>query len=293
MPTPAVHIENLCYAYNGEAVLEDVCLDVAAGEFVVILGPNGGGKTTLVKCLLGLLTPTRGSVSLLGQAPPLGPGKVGYVPQKLAVHTGMPISVEHVVLLGLRHKKQSKASRRAMAQEALERVEMADCIHAQFAELSGGQQQRALVARALVANPKLLVFDEPTANIDPRGKLCLFELLRSLAGEVTVLVVSHDLIAASAGVTQVAAVNRQLLSARPQEHGSTLTPEMLSLLYGVHDPTCPVDGYLTGIASMLGDNHESLASLSVSANSLAQGKHALRHAPLRTATRPGSDAKGV
>ncbi|AGW14631.1 metal ABC transporter ATP-binding protein [Megalodesulfovibrio gigas] len=251
MPEPVIQLEHLSFAYNGDTILDDVSLTVDRGEFVVLLGPNGGGKTTLVKCLLGLLTPQRGTVRVLGHTPPLRPGAVGYVPQQTVVHKGLPITVEQVVQLGLRARSMSGAERKARALDALQRVGLTDCLHARFDELSGGQQQRALVARALAPRPGLLVFDEPTANIDPRGKHCLFELLGSLTGEATVLVVSHDLIAASAKVTRVAAVNRRILQASTEGGRSPLTPEMLALLYGTHDPDCPVDGYLAGIARML------------------------------------------
>ncbi|GAB7079978.1 metal ABC transporter ATP-binding protein [Megalodesulfovibrio paquesii] len=250
-----IDLNHVSFAYNGDTILDDVSLQIERGEFVVVLGPNGGGKTTLIKCLLGLLTPRRGTVKILGRTPPLGPGEVGYVPQQTVVHKGLPITVEQVVLMGLRTDGLSRAERSDRALEALQRVGLADCARSRFDELSGGQQQRALVARALVARPALLVFDEPTANIDPRGKHCLFELLGSLTGEATVLVVSHDIIAASARVTRVAAVNRRLLQTRiggeRTAASPVITPEMLSLLYGVHDPECPVDGYLSSIARML------------------------------------------
>lgn len=251
MPEPAIQLEHVSFAYNSDTILDDVSLTVDRGEFVVILGPNGGGKTTLVKCLLGLLTPRQGLVRILGKTPPLGPGEIGYVPQQTMVHKGLPITVEQVVQLGLRVRSLPRAERKVRALEALQRVGLTDCLHARFDELSGGQQQRALVARALAPRPRLLVFDEPTANIDPRGKHCLFELLGSLTGDATVLVVSHDLIAASAKVTRVAAVNRRLLQAQTDGSHTPLTPEMLALLYGTHDPDCPVDGYLTSVARML------------------------------------------
>lgn len=247
----AIEIRGLEFAYNGETVLDDVHLAVRAGEFVVVLGPNGGGKTTLVKCLLGLLTPRRGTVRVLGQTPPLGPGLVGYVPQQAGTRKGFPITVEQVVQLGLGRDAAAGSARRNQVLEALARVEMVHLAKCRFDALSGGQQQRALVARALAPRPRLLIFDEPTANIDPRGKLCLFEMLGQLARDTTVLVVSHDLVAASVGVTRVAAVNRRLLSAVAGPQG-VLTPEILSLLYGVHDPRCPVDGYLASVAGLFG-----------------------------------------
>lgn len=253
MTTPAVETHDLWFAYDTEPVLESVTMTLDQGKFLVVVGPNGGGKTTLIKCMLGLLAPTRGTVLILGRDPVRDTTPVGYVPQRIEAPSGLPVSVLDVVLMGLSRRGFAAFSKRRedkhLALRALERVQMDSLADRHFGSLSGGQKQRALVARALVAEPKILIFDEPTANIDPQGKLCLYELLASLAGEISVVLVSHDLVAASARVDAVAAVNKELIMGA----GQNVTKDMLTLLYGVHSHPCPMDDYLRGIASSFGD----------------------------------------
>lgn len=127
-------------------------------------------------------------------------------------------------------------------------VKAAGVLHKALDALSGGQKQRVLVARALVSDPALLLFDEPTSNIDPQGKVCLFDLLSSLSSAITIVMVSHDLISASTRISSVAAVNRKLIQNRSRE----LTPTMLELIYGTHDASCPMDDYIKGMSSIFG-----------------------------------------
>lgn len=243
MPDKALELENVSFAYNGgEEALTGVSLSVDRGAFLTIIGPNGGGKTTLVKILLGLLKPSRGTVRVLGDDPARVSPSVGYVPQHSNFEAKFPITVKDVVLLGLDHSKRHRLGvvRRhgdeAMA--ALKRVDMEGYASRRFDTLSGGQRQRVLVARAMVSSPDLLLFDEPMSNIDPHGKVCLFDILAHLNESVTVAMVSHDILSASAGITDVAVVNKRLIQ------GREVTPEMLELLYGVHGDSCPLDGYL-------------------------------------------------
>jgi zinc transport system ATP-binding protein len=249
MTGKAIELENVGFAYNGgERVLAGVDLAVERGAFLAIIGPNGGGKTTLVKILLGLLIPQEGSVSVLGGDPARRAPNVGYVPQHSDFETGFPITVKDVVLLGLKHARQH-AFRRAKkygdrAMSALKGVDMADYANRRFDTLSGGQRQRVLVARAMVSSPELLLFDEPMSNIDPQGKICLFDILSHLSESITVAMVSHDLLSATAGITEVAVVNRRLIQ------GREITPEMLELLYGVHDSSCPLDGYMKTLGAL-------------------------------------------
>ncbi|TVM19517.1 metal ABC transporter ATP-binding protein [Oceanidesulfovibrio indonesiensis] len=253
MTTPAVEIRDLWFSYGSEPVLQGVSMTLEHGKFLVMVGPNGGGKTTLIKCMLGLLVPTRGTVRILGRDPVRDTVPVGYVPQRIEAPSGLPVSVLDVVLMGLSRRgftafaKRREDRRKAL--NALERVQLSELAGRSFESLSGGQKQRALVARALVADPRILIFDEPTANIDPQGKLCLYELLASLAGEISVVLVSHDLVAASARVDALAAVNRKLILGS----GRNVSEEMLTLLYGVHSHPCPMDDYLKGIASSFGE----------------------------------------
>ncbi len=249
MPEPAIALKNVFFAYNGGGdVLEDVCLTVQKRAFLAIVGPNGGGKTTLIKILLGLLKPDSGSVRVLGADPVGSAPAIGYAPQHQSFEPGFPITVLDVVLLGFarggRHGfgMPRRAADRALA--ALEQVDMAKYARRRFDALSGGQRQRVLAARALAADPQLLLFDEPTSNIDPHGKLCMFELLSELSKRITVVMVSHDLVSASAGVTDVAVVNKRLIQ------GREITPDMLQLAYGLHDAACPVGGYLKNLSTV-------------------------------------------
>lgn len=178
------------------------------------------------------------------------------MPQHAKVQPSFPVTVQDVVLLGLRRPAGLFAPRRwpgygkAERQKALDTlrmVDMADLAQRRFDALSGGQKQRVLVARALVSEPALLLFDEPTSNIDPQGKVCLFDLLAVLSRSITIVMVSHDLISASSRIGSVAAVNRTLI------HNSSrdLTPQMLELIYGTHDASCPLDEYIRGLSSIL------------------------------------------
>lgn len=186
---------------------------------------------------------------------------MGYVPQHAHVQPSFPITVLDAVLLGLRRKggllswghwPGYRSADRQKAMDSLRMVDMADLSGRRFDVLSGGQKQRVLVARALVSEPALLLFDEPTSNIDPQGKICLFDLLSILSESITIVMVSHDLITTSTRITSVAAVNRRLI----QHHGRELTPDMLALIYGTHDATCPMDEYIKGLSSVFGESRQ-------------------------------------
>ena len=251
MDEKVIEVSNLFFSYDGEDILEDVHLSVSAGEFIAVLGPNGGGKTTLLKLILGLLRPRRGVVRVFGETPAPAAGKVGYVPQHTEVKAGFPVTAEQVVLMGLSgaggrgigFTRRQKDSARA----ALERAGVLDCAGRRMDRISGGQRQRVLVARALVGEPELLLFDEPTSNIDPHGRLCFFELLADLRRSATLVVVSHDLSIATSQLSGVACVNRRLLY-NPE---SRITEEMLSLIYGPHEHSCPMGAYIHDVSEFL------------------------------------------
>ena len=256
-----IELAGVSFAYDGQDVLTDVNLTVRAGDFLAIIGPNGGGKTTLVKLMLGILAPRTGSVRVLGADPRDIRPAVGYVPQHAKVQPSFPVTVQEVVLLGLRRKDGLLAPRRwpcyrpeqkRKALDTLRMVDMADLAGRRFDALSGGQKQRVLVARALVSDPALLLFDEPTSNIDPQGKVCLFDLLAALSTSITIVMVSHDPISASSRISGVAAVNRTLI----QNPSRELTPRMLELIYGTHDASCPLDEYIRGVSSIFGDSDQ-------------------------------------
>jgi zinc transport system ATP-binding protein len=208
----AITLERVRFSYNGRVVLEDVDLTVAANEFVWMVGPNGGGKTTLLKLVLGLLTPDSGRVRVFGRSPRTARGHIGYMPQQLSLDPQFPISVMDVVLMGRLGRGGGRggyaAVDRKAATQALEQVGLADRANELFSELSGGQQRRMFVARALACEPELLILDEPTANVDQLLQRELYNLLEILKGKTTVVMVSHDPAFVGRFVRQVVCVNR-------------------------------------------------------------------------------------
>jgi zinc transport system ATP-binding protein len=192
---PALRFDSVDFGYDGRLVLRGVSLVVPRGAFAAVIGPNGGGKTTLLKLALGLVRPTRGTIEVLGGPPGRAGSRIGYVPQRAQTDPLFPALVEDVVLTGrLRPRGGAYAAAdRGAAAAAVERVGLADSLRRPFAVLSGGQRQRALIARALAAEPEMLLLDEPTANLDVAAERVLYDLLASLARALTIVMVSHDL----------------------------------------------------------------------------------------------------
>lgn len=194
--TTVVQLNDVSFAYPQRPILQHLCWQIPVGAFVALIGPNGGGKSTLLKLLLGLLTPHQGEVYVLGQTPHLAAPKVGYVPQFASFRRDFPISVLEVVLQGCFSRQRwwggwdQTAHERAQA--ALAEVGLADFTKRSVRELSGGQLQRVLIARALVSEPFLLLLDEPTANVDPCAEHEIFTLLAQLQQRLSIVVVSHD-----------------------------------------------------------------------------------------------------
>jgi len=209
-----VSIKDLSFAYDTQPVLEDVSLEVDAGDFLAIIGPNGGGKSTLLSLILGINTPQSGTIRVFGQAPAAAQNQIGYVPQNTDVNLNFPIKVFDVVLMGngARHHPLFgySAEEKACAAQALEQVGMADYTARRIGDLSGGQRQRVMIARALCRRPELLILDEPTASIDATGQKEIYDLLQKLNDEITVIVVSHDLSVILGYADKVAHVNRTL-----------------------------------------------------------------------------------
>ncbi len=236
------------FSYDGAPVLEDVDLAIRRGEFACIVGPNGGGKTTLLKLALGLLSPGHGQVSVLGRRPRRVRSQLGYTPQYVQFDAEFPASVMDVVLMGRLGVGPSigfcRREDRQAAREALAEVGLADHGHRPFSGLSGGQRQRVLIARALAARPELLLMDEPTSNLDPRTEGELHELLHRLNEKVTIALVSHDVGFVCEMVHRVICVNRTVSVHNTRE----LTAEVIAEMYGRHvraidhDSTCLGDG---------------------------------------------------
>lgn len=232
MSAPVVLIERVGFAYDSLPALQDIDLSVEEGEFLGIVGPNAGGKSTLLKLILGLLRPQTGRIRVLGRPPQEARRQVGYVPQHPGFARDFPITVEQAVLMGRLGSGRllggyARADRTA-THRALGEVEAADIAGRQIGTLSGGQLQRMLLARALVGNPRLLILDEPTANIDQRMEGEIFDLLRGLNRRMTILVVSHDIAFISSYVSRVACLNRTLVCHRT----AAIDGALIQALYG-------------------------------------------------------------
>lgn len=224
--SPIIQIDHLYYSYPNNPVLFDVSLKIHTGEFVAVIGPNGGGKTTLLKLILGFLKPTQGEVLVFGKPAPEAASDsshppLAYVPQAVRFDRLFPISVTEVVLGGLLHHLpwygRFQQSDRNATQEALERVGLGDFGHRAFGTLSGGQAQRVLIARALVCKPKLLLLDEPTASVDSQAEAAIYGILKELKGQMTILMITHDLRAAIDQVDRVFCVQGNVISLKPEE----------------------------------------------------------------------------
>jgi len=207
-------LENVSFSYNSAIIIDNVSLTVNARELSAIVGPNGGGKTTLLKLILGILRPKSGVIKLFGASPEVNRRLVGYVPQHIQFDPQFPITVSEVVSMGRlgfgRFFRFSKSDYHKV-DRALERMGIENLKNSLFSEISGGQRQRVLIARALVSDPKLLLLDEPTANIDAVAENQLFETLVELNKEMAMLMVSHDVSFVSAQVGKVICVNKKVI----------------------------------------------------------------------------------
>ena len=242
--TIVAQMEHVSFSYGTTEVLLDITLSVSNRDFLIVAGANGGGKTTLLKLFLGLLTSTRGTVQLLGDDPIKTAFRTGYVPQRAKVRAGFPLTVMDVVKMGRIRPGNMWFGYRAedteRARLALETVQMEKFQNRRFDMLSGGQQQRTLIARALVDSPELLLLDEPAANIDASMKAGIYNLLDEIRKEIPIICVSHDLTMLPRGVTGVICVDKTV-------HSHTVTsiptdllePSKCHLEYVLHSHSCP------------------------------------------------------
>jgi len=229
---PVIRLEGVSFSYDGVRVLEDVNLAVGELDFVCIVGPNGGGKTTLLKLFLGLLQPTKGTVSVFGETPEEARLRMGYMPQHALLDPLFPVRVMDVVLMGrmgiTRRVGPYRRADKEAAFNALREVEMHGLVERKFSALSGGQQQRVLIARALASNPEVLLLDEPTASLDLQVECEVYELLRELNERLTVVMASHDLSFVSRYVKSVVCVKRTVVVHPTSE----ITGDLIRELYG-------------------------------------------------------------
>ena len=223
----ALDFHHANFRYKEVPVLVDVSLRVEEGECVAMIGPNGGGKSTMLKLALGLLKPDSGTVQVFDHAPHTGCRLIGYVPQHLHFDPKFPVTCLEVVLMGRldrlpwwgRYSREDLAA----AGEILRRVGLVDIEERPFASLSGGQKQRVLIARALFTEPRILLLDEPTANVDLTVEERFVELLEELRARVTIVLVTHDLGLVERLTDQVICVNRRVHRHRVQDlDGETL-----------------------------------------------------------------------
>ena len=231
-----IETEGLAAGYDGNPVITNVNLRVEGDDFVGIIGPNGGGKTTLLKSVLGLLKPIEGSVKVFGRSPEETRNRIGYVPQYATFDEEFPITVKEVVQMGRRREKNfferysSEDGRRTA--EALKDVEMLNYDDTPISALSGGQKQRVFIARALVSDPDILLLDEPTASVDRKLEKGIYSLLKELNDRMAIVVVTHDIGVMSSYVTKVACLSGELYTSNEPY----MNREMLEDAY-----QCPVE----------------------------------------------------
>jgi zinc/manganese transport system ATP-binding protein len=249
-----LRLEGIGVRLGGREILRDVSFTVRAGEFAGLIGPNGAGKTTLLKVILGLQAPTAGRVLLNGRPRPRrGGGRlIGYVPQKLAIDPDMPLRARDVVALGIDGNRLGfplpSAARRDLVAEALQAVGAEAYAGARVGELSGGEQQRVMIAHAVVSRPRLLLLDEPLANLDLRSEAGIVSVLARLAREqqIAVLISAHDmnpLMRETDTIVYVAAGR-----AAAGRTGDVIRTEVLSPLYGSHVDVLHVHGRVLVVA---------------------------------------------
>lgn len=233
---PIIQLQGICAAYEQKQVLEDVNLTVYEKDFLGVIGPNGGGKTTLMKVILGLLKPTSGNINFFHEGTKCGEITMGYLPQYNSIDKKFPISVYEVVLSGLNRQKSLFRSfskeQHQKVQDVIKQMGLEGLEDRAIGQLSGGQLQRALLGRALVSDPKVIILDEPNTYIDKRFEGKLYSLLEEVNKERAIILVSHDIGTVLQNVKSIACVNGTL-----DYHPDTgITAEWLEAKFD-----CPID----------------------------------------------------
>jgi zinc transport system ATP-binding protein len=253
MPEPLAEVRDVTFGYGREVVLDHVNLTIESHDFLAVIGPNGGGKTTLLKAILGLVRPWSGEVAFHLPSGSDPRGRLGYVPQFSTFDRDFPLRIADMVLMGRlgRRSLLRPYSRedRAAAERALERLGLTGIARSHASEVSGGQLQRALIARALVSEPEILFLDEPTASIDAESRETLRELLEDLNRAIPIVVVTHDVTSLAPMVKRIACINRKLF----YHGGPELSLEVMEEVYG-----CPVELVTHGVPHrVLHDHHHT------------------------------------
>lgn len=252
MSEEVITVKNLSVSFDGQVILDDVNLSVRRSDFLGIIGPNGGGKTTLLKVILGLIQPDSGEVRLFGHPPREHMHRVGYVPQHSNLDLSFPASVFDVAMTGRMAMRpvmrRYTSADREVVRGALAEVEMDGLADRQIGKLSGGQRQRVFIARALAAEPEILLLDEPTASLDSQVGRSLYGLLERLSKDKTIVLVTHDIGVISKHVQKVACMNRQLFT-----HGDVgkIDTRTFERVYG-----CPVELIAHGVPHRVFELHD-------------------------------------
>ncbi len=246
-----VEMRGVYFSYGAMPVLENIDMTIYANDFLGIIGPNGGGKTTTLKLILGLVRPSKGTVTVFGKTPEEGRRSIGYIPQLLEFDHDFPVTVLDVVLMGRLGARglfrRYNGDDVAIAAESLERVGMASSRNRRVGDLSGGERQRVFIARALTTEPRLLLLDEPLSGIDTKWQSSFYELLRDLNEEMTIVLVTHDVGALSSYVEKVACLNCKLYY-----HGSTQE----GIEHLVETYQCPIELIAHGMPHRVLGDHE-------------------------------------
>jgi zinc transport system ATP-binding protein len=215
----AVSLKEVSFGFTSVPILEKVDLNVVAGDFIGVIGPNGGGKTTLLKLIIGLLNPSEGEIKIFGKEPKSARSQIGYVPQTSNLDKHFPITLEELVLLGAISKAslwgKYPKSVKEKAKYLIKEMELYHLKDRPFGCLSGGETQKALIARALICDPKILVLDEPTSNIDPTAEQKILEFILKNKKDKTIIMVSHDLEVVIKYVKNILFVNRSVTTTLP------------------------------------------------------------------------------
>jgi len=249
---PVIEIKDLDVFYGNVKALSGVNLTIDEKEYLGIIGPNGGGKSTLLKAILGLVKPSSGTVKVFGKNPEEARNTVGYVPQFSKFDKGFPISVVDVILMGCLSSRKGLFHRysrqeREKVENIMNELGIQDLKHRQIGQLSGGQLQRVLIARALAVEPKIMLLDEPTASVDAASREQIYEILNRLNDKITIIVVTHDMEVVSSYIKSIACLNVELYY-----HGEArLDNNTIKQVYGY-----PVDLIAHGIPHRVLKRHQ-------------------------------------
>lgn len=231
-----IEIQNVTAGYGTKIVLKDINLDIWKDDFLGIIGPNGGGKTTLLKLILGLLSPKSGTIRFFDGEKEVSSLKIGYLPQMNNIDKKFPISVREVVASGLAFEKPLFRKYTALQQERIEKVVgqmgLEDLVNRPIGELSGGQLQRVLLGRSIVSQPQVLILDEPNSYVDKRFESRFYQLLTEINKESAIILVSHDIGTVLSMVKNIACVNESL----HYHPGADVSEEWLGEKYA-----CPIE----------------------------------------------------